>query len=57
MNKFIRGITAGAVVGAVAGMMFAPRLDRGTRRRLRRSAKYMKGFAQDAYGGMRDMMR
>lgn len=36
-GKFIKGMTAGALVGAAASMMFMPELNKSTRRRINRS--------------------
>jgi len=52
-NRFLSGITAGAIIGATAGMLIVPQLDRGTRRRLKRTSRNMMGMA----GNMRGIMR
>ncbi|NMM65048.1 YtxH domain-containing protein [Clostridium sp. P21] len=51
-GKFVTG----ALVGAALGMMLVPGMDRTTRKRIKRTAKYMKNMAEDAYDNMRDKM-
>ncbi|AKA70821.1 YtxH domain-containing protein [Clostridium scatologenes] len=51
-GKFVTG----ALVGAALGMMLVPGMDRTTKRRIKRTAKYMKNMAEDAYDGMKDKM-
>ncbi|MCT8978344.1 YtxH domain-containing protein [Clostridium sp. CX1] len=51
-GKFI----AGAIVGAAVGMMMMPDLDRSTKRKIRRTAKFMKNVAEDAFDGMKGRM-
>jgi gas vesicle protein len=41
MGKFINGVTTGALIGAAVGMMVVPQLDRGTRKRLKKSSNMM----------------
>jgi len=47
----------GAVLGAVAGMLIVPQLDRNTRNRLRRSGRMVKNTAEDMYDSMRDWVK
>lgn len=51
---YIKGITTGAIIGAAAGMLIAPQLNRNTRKRLRRSGDMMMGMMGDIY---EDVMR
>lgn len=46
---FMRGITTGAIIGATAGMLIAPQLNRNTRKRLRKSGDMMMGIMGDIY--------
>lgn len=55
-GRFIIGMTAGTIMGIAAGMLM-PEMDRGTRRRVRRTGRYMRDMAEDAYDGMRNMMK
>lgn len=56
-GRFITGITTGAIIGAAAGMIIAPNLDRNTKRMLKRSGKYVKNVAEDAFDNVRNMAR
>jgi gas vesicle protein len=56
-GRFIAGITAGTIIGVTAGVMMSPNVDRNTKRKLRKSGRYMMEMAEDAYNGMRHMMR
>lgn len=53
MGKFIRGITTGAIIGAVAGVMIYPGMDRTTRKRIERSGKMVKNAAGEILDNMR----
>ncbi|QGU95817.1 YtxH domain-containing protein [Clostridium bovifaecis] len=52
MNGFVKGLTTGAVIGATAGMMMVPGMDRKTRKRLMRGRKTAMHKAEN----MMDMM-
>lgn len=41
-SKFVKGITAGAIIGTAVGMFVIPNLDRGTKRKLKRTSKVIK---------------
>jgi gas vesicle protein len=56
-TKFLSGITTGAIIGAAAGMLFMPEIDRGTKRRMRKSAANVRKSAENVYDSMRDWMR
>lgn len=51
--RFLRGITAGAVIGAVAGMLIMPQLSWNTRRKFGRSGRMIRNTAEDLMGSMR----
>jgi gas vesicle protein len=53
----IKNVTTGAIIGAAAGMMIAPQLNRNTRKRLRRSSDMMMGIMGDIYDDMMKKMR
>ncbi len=52
-GKFVTG----ALMGAAVGMMFLPGMDRGTKKRIRKTTRYMKNMAEDVYDGMKKKMR
>ena len=56
-GKFLSGITTGALIGAAAGMMFMPEMDRGTKRRIRKSAYNVKNMAGDVFDNVRSWMK
>lgn len=56
-RKFLSGITTGAIIGAAAGMLFMPEIDRGTKRRMRKSAVTVRNAAENVYDNMKGWMR
>lgn len=52
-GKFITG----ALIGAAIGMMMMPEMDRGTRRKIKRTAKMVRHAAGDVFEDMRDRVR
>lgn len=56
-NRFFRGIAAGTIIGAAAGMLLFPQMDRSTRYKLKKSSKMMKNVAEDALDGMKHWSR
>jgi gas vesicle protein len=46
---FVKGITTGAVIGTVAGMLITPQLNKNTKKRLRKSSNMMLGIMGDVY--------
>lgn len=56
-GKFLKGMTAGALIGAAAGMFFMPEMDRSTKKKIRRSARTMQNAASEAYDNVRGWMR
>lgn len=57
VGRFAKGITAGAVIGIAAGVLIMPQMDRGTKRRLRKTGKMVKSTAEDVYDGMRSFIK
>lgn len=47
-KKFVTGM----ILGVAATMLMAPEMDRRTKRKMKRTARHIKGIAQDAYDGM-----
>lgn len=56
-SRFVSGITTGAIIGAAASMMIVPQLSRGTRKRLRRSGKFMRNVAEGMYDNLMNSRR
>ena len=52
-NRFLRGIAAGTIIGAAAGMLLFPQMDRSTRYKLKKSSRIVKDVAEQALDGMR----
>ena len=53
-NKFVSTITAGAIIGVVAGAMLIPNMDRSTKRRVKKTGKMVRGMAEDMYDNVKD---
>lgn len=51
-RKFLTGI----MLGAVATMLVMPEIDRGTKRRIKRTAKNVRCAAEDVYDNMKRMI-
>lgn len=54
--SFTKGITAGAIMGAAVGMVLSPQLDRGTKRRIKKSGRVVKNAAEEMYDGIKNFM-
>ena len=54
---FAKGITAGAIIGAAAGMLMAPQMNKNSRRRLRKSGDMMMDIVGDIYDDVMRKMR
>ena len=52
-GKFIKGIATGAIIGAAAGVLMVPQMDRGTRNRIKKSSRMIKNSAEDMFDGMK----
>ncbi|MBC8061889.1 MAG: YtxH domain-containing protein [Clostridiaceae bacterium] len=52
-NRFFKGIAAGTIIGAAAGMILYPKMDRSTRNKLKKSGRMMMTVAESAFGEMR----
>jgi len=53
-NKFMSTITAGAIIGVVAGAMLIPNMDRSTKRRAKKTGRMVMNIAGDMYDSMKD---
>ncbi|MDP4143756.1 MAG: YtxH domain-containing protein [Bacillota bacterium] len=56
-NNFIKGMAAGAIIGATAGMMIMPRRDKNSKRRVRMSAGTFRSTAEDLYDNIIDWIK
>lgn len=56
-GRFLRGMAAGALVGAAAGIFLSPQMDRRTRRRIQRTGRKMMDFTNDIFGDIRDFRK
>ena len=56
-RKLVKGIAAGAIIGAAAGMLLMPGMDRKTRKRLAKAGRRISGFAGDLWDGIKDFTR
>lgn len=56
-GRFIRGVAAGALIGAAAGMLLIPQMDRRTRRKIEKAGRRAVNFTSDLFDGIRDMGR
>ncbi len=57
MAKMIKGLAAGAMIGAAVGIMAFPQLDRRTQRGIRKTKRKVMGMAEGAYGNILDYMK
>ncbi|AJA47528.1 YtxH-like protein [Clostridium pasteurianum DSM 525 = ATCC 6013] len=48
-GRFIKGITTGALIGAAAGMLIAPDLNRNTKKKIRKSRRMINNAAGDIF--------
>ncbi|HBM81169.1 MAG: YtxH domain-containing protein [Clostridiales bacterium] len=52
-GKLLRGIAAGTLIGAAAGMLIIPQMDRRTRKRIERAGRKVMDFTSDMMDGIR----
>lgn len=57
MNRMLRNMATGAIIGMTVTAMVLPQLDRKTQRNLKRVGKKACLMAEDAYDIMMDYMR
>ncbi|WP_438572832.1 YtxH domain-containing protein [Clostridium sp.] len=57
MGKMMKGLAAGAVIGAAASIMLIPQLDRKTQKSIKRASRRAMGMAEDAYDTMIGYMK
>jgi len=51
-GKFVSGM----LLGAAAGMLLMPEIDRGTKRKIKKTAKVMRSAAEDAFDDVKGWM-
>lgn len=54
MNRFIKGLTAGAIIGVSAGMTMVPQMDRKTRKKIMRNKRNMIHKAENLIENVMD---
>ncbi|CUQ05547.1 YtxH domain-containing protein [Clostridium baratii] len=57
MGKMIKGMAAGALIGTAVSMVMLPRMDKRTRRHMRRAGKRFINAAGETYDNMMTMMK
>lgn len=57
MNRMLRNMATGAIIGMTVTAMILPQLDRRTQRNIRRAGKRACLMAEDAYDMMMGCMR
>lgn len=57
MNRMLRNMATGAIIGMTVTAMILPQLDRRTQRSLRRAGKKAYLLAEDTYDAMMGHMR
>ncbi len=55
-NSFLKGLAFGALVGAVTGILFAPKSGKDTREDIQKLAKDLKGKAEDVYSEAKEKL-
>ncbi|AEB75429.1 YtxH domain-containing protein [Clostridium botulinum] len=56
MHRFLRGLTTGAIIGATAGIMMSPQMDKRTRKKLMRSKRHMIHKAENMVENLTDWL-
>ncbi|MCR3761760.1 YtxH domain-containing protein [Clostridium felsineum] len=51
--KSFKGITTGAVIGAVTGMIIAPQLSKNAKKKIRKSGRMIRDTAEDLMDSMK----
>ncbi|BFK80509.1 hypothetical protein I3900191A7_06540 [Clostridium baratii] len=57
MGKIIKGMAAGALIGTAVSMAMLPRMDKRTRRHMKRAGKRFINAAGETYNHMMTMMK
>lgn len=56
-GRFISGLTAGALIGAAAGIFLMPGMDRRTKKRIMKAGRMIAGFTEDIWDELKDFRR
>jgi gas vesicle protein len=56
-RKFLRGMAAGALMGAAAGLLFMPEMNNSTRNKIGKATRKFTGFTSNLWDQMADMRR
>ncbi|CAG7840274.1 MULTISPECIES: YtxH domain-containing protein [Clostridium] len=56
MHRFLKGLTTGAIIGATAGIMMLPQMDKRTRKKLMRSRRHMMHRAENMVENLTDWL-
>jgi gas vesicle protein len=56
-NKIVTGLLAGALIGTVAGLLFAPKSGKATREIVGERANEWRNWAGDYVGNLREKVR
>lgn len=54
-GRFFRGLAAGTLIGAAAGMLLMPNMDRRTKKRLVRAGKRITDLTGDLWSGIKEL--
>lgn len=54
---FVKGLAAGTIMGAAAGMILLPNMDRKTQQRMKKSYRNFKDSAEDVYSNIVDWVK
>lgn len=53
--KFLRGVATGALLGAAAGVLIVPQMDRRTVKKISKAGRRAAEFTSDIWDGLRNM--
>lgn len=56
MGSFVKGMAVGTIVGAVSGVLFAPKSGKETRKVLQKKAEELKGQAEAEYNKIKSVV-
>lgn len=56
-GKFVRGMAAGALIGAAAGLWFLPNMKGSNRNRFENAGRKITGFTSNIWDGIRGSIR
>lgn len=53
----MKSMATGALMGVAAGMIMSPQIDRGTKRRIKKTGKVFRNTAEDMYDNVKGWMK